>query len=358
MESQDREQALQGAERAAVLGFFLFILTATLVGNTFILASIYHRALTLNRLLVIAMQHIAVSDILKTMSQVVPTLVSLVADGWVLGQGIGYILYYLGTFGNNVGNGLLGLLCCLKLVILVAPSQSRRWGAQVAHWWCGAMWAISLVLPILVAAERPKLYFTHVYYFVHAEVLDWFHGENMDLRTILVFLTVGVPALAVLLSVPPTLGFLIKSLLASRRVGGETRWQAMTAVLLMAILHTSVTIPSFFALHHVVKSGGQVATLSITPMVRIGTFVGNVNIVVNFFVYYLTISSFRNFVNSKIWTLMMELRERVKPAVVHTEGDSSFGRPVVSPSSAIAVTDNLCPFGGVYLGPQAATDLS
>ena len=75
--------------------FFLFIFLSSLLGDTTILvASTKHKAFKLHKVLVTVIQHLAVSDLMVSFSDLLPKIISTLADGWVLGDSLCYLSFY------------------------------------------------------------------------------------------------------------------------------------------------------------------------------------------------------------------------------------------------------------------------
>ena len=75
------------AERYIWAVYFLFGLLSSLIGDTLILiASFQKEALKINRLIVVVMQHIAVSDLLTAISFALPKFISLLSNTRIFGE--------------------------------------------------------------------------------------------------------------------------------------------------------------------------------------------------------------------------------------------------------------------------------
>jgi len=92
------KRSLDGIENAALhdtwIGYHIFILIASLLGDsTILIASIKYRALKLNKLIVVIINHIAVCNLLVAVTTVLPRAVSLITQQWVFGEGLCYLLH-------------------------------------------------------------------------------------------------------------------------------------------------------------------------------------------------------------------------------------------------------------------------
>ena len=67
-------------------GYFLFVLASSMIGDTIILiTSIKYRVFKLHKMIVTIIKHIAICDLLVTVTSQFPTFVSLVRNEWVFG---------------------------------------------------------------------------------------------------------------------------------------------------------------------------------------------------------------------------------------------------------------------------------
>ena len=74
-------------ERCLLIIYLMVVLFSSLIGDTIILiASVRYNAIKLNKFIVAVMQHIAVWDLLQSISFILPTITSLLVDEWVFGD--------------------------------------------------------------------------------------------------------------------------------------------------------------------------------------------------------------------------------------------------------------------------------
>jgi hypothetical protein len=103
----NKEYKINNSWKRNVLVIYLVtVLLSSLIGDSIILiASLRCNAINLNKIIVAVMQHIAVCDLLLSIVFVLPTISSLIEDGWVLGDAFGmfrYTIYSLSAQSNNI----------------------------------------------------------------------------------------------------------------------------------------------------------------------------------------------------------------------------------------------------------------
>ena len=83
-------------ERYFWISFNILILLSSLVGDSVILiASIKYNAIKLHRVIVTFIKHIAVADLVITITHVLPNIISTIADGWVFSDALFYAKVYI-----------------------------------------------------------------------------------------------------------------------------------------------------------------------------------------------------------------------------------------------------------------------
>ena len=155
------------AERYTWAGYQLFVLLSSLIGDTLILAASFNKdAFKINKLIVIVIQHIAVSDLINSISYALPISISLLANSWILGETMCKIQMYLTYFVNPVSMFLVAMLTTCKLLILRYPLRAASWSKNRAHKVCGCIWAASFISPILMlAADDSDVNFDYRIYY-------------------------------------------------------------------------------------------------------------------------------------------------------------------------------------------------
>ena len=290
-------------ERLVWACFCTFVLVSSVVGNTIILVgSIRHNALRLNHFLVTLMEQIAVCDLVVSLVYCLPMAVSLIANSWVLGDHLGYILVYLQYIFYPAGVLFVAGLVTSKVFILWFPTATVAFLKRSKLYIVCAVWTISLYFPAaFLVVDKDDIYFDYKIYSPLYNITSdtWKHLKPAGL-TLLSLL----PNLAVLLSTAATLVMIVRSRRLARKSGGSVRWQGVMAVLLTAIVFSLSTLPY------------TVYTLIISPFVqenppgplkihykRYSAFLSLLNSMSNAYIYTYTISSYRAFLRTKLHAL-------------------------------------------------------
>ena len=216
----------------------IFILIISVAGGVIILiSSIRYVAIKLNQFLVTVIQHIAACDLLRAVSYVFPTVVSLVKETWVFGKPAGnaHFLCNLGSF--LVSNYLFCVLAGGKLLILRCPLWSRRLSSRAAHVVSTVVWVVSFLLLV-------GMYFTGVQHILMFDFMKYtvtIHITSPSLQytyhVIYIIIALTLPTVILILETVSTLHFLYQSRAVSARSGGVMRWQGLVTVLTTVLFY-------------------------------------------------------------------------------------------------------------------------
>ena len=134
------------AERYSWAGYQLFVVLSSLIGDTLILAASFKKnAFKINKLIVIVIPHIAVSDLVNSISFALPIAISLLASSWVLGETMCKLQLYLTYFVNPVSMYLVAMLTTCKFLILRYPLRAASWCKNRAYKVCGCIWTAAFI---------------------------------------------------------------------------------------------------------------------------------------------------------------------------------------------------------------------
>ena len=286
-------------ERCAWAGYFLFVLLSSLIGDTTILVtSIKHRAFRLHKLIIVVIQHIAVCDLLVvSIASVVPRLISMFADGAALGQWIGNIQAYAEYYFSVVGMYLISVMTSSKLFILYYPLRAKSLNPKHAHIGCAAVWALVISLPIIILAiDKNDVVFSYqdyTYSFAYSSASwNW-------LRPVLAVILMVVPNMFVIFTTVLLVVYLIKARGIARQSRGAVRWHGIITTILTAVIYCISILP--FAIYNAFESKvSNQSSFFHKGFNRIAVSCIYFNTISNFYIYILTVPSFRNFVWSQI----------------------------------------------------------
>ena len=288
-------------ERYIWAGYQLFVLISSLIGDTLILAASFQKdAFKINKLIVTVIQHIAVSDLVNSISYALPIAISLLANSWVLGKTICNIQAYLVYFINPVSMCLIAVLTTFKFLILKYPLRAASWSTKRAHQVCSGMWAASSTLPIIMlASDKDIVQFDERVY--HCRYFFKSHFWTFVLP-IMAFVSTLVPNTVIISTTIPTLKYLKAARKSAKQVQGRIPWQGALAVALTAIIYTISNMPIaiFHMLEKFVEGQEDPSNWFHVNFIRISTSLLMINIMANFYIYCLTIKSFRRFLLSRV----------------------------------------------------------
>ena len=292
------------AERYAWAGYYLFVIISSLVGDTTILiASLKYGAIKLHRVIVVIIQHIALCDLLVTLS-VVPTFVSIISDEWVLGNFLRYMTTYTRNFSYQASLFLICNMTTSKLLLLKYPFRFRTVSVKTANMICGAVWMAALILPFtFLLIDNDDIYFSYIIYGCEhsptSNMWDW-------LEPLLTVVLMFIPNCLV---VATTVYLLIIAKQVARRGRKSLKWQGIMTTVLSATVYCISVLPYF-----VTGFGKYVVTVDDTSSSSFNTSLDRIaysfiylNTISNFYIYSLSVQSFRRFIFSRIQLIYQTL---------------------------------------------------
>jgi hypothetical protein len=281
---------------------------ASLIGDNIILiGTIKYKAIRQNKSVIAVIQHMAVCDLLQTVFIVFPETLALITDRWILGE---LLCHGDANIGITCGGVNLFLTCCLsslKLIILKQPLRARTWAKKLGHKICAAMWLLALGLhtPKLVVNMSyilETLYFSYkeyicTYDFYSPSIPKWFpmYGVIISLiGSILMYTTLIVTSILIL----------VTARRAASRQRESVKWEGITTVVLTVVVLLVSYLPYTVSL---VSSVFGVKYSS--NLWRTFSRLTYLNIMANFFIYSLTVPSFREFLKLKMFAILSTHRQ-------------------------------------------------
>ena len=287
------------AERYAWACYTLFVLLSSFIGDTLILiASLQKDAFKINKSIVTIIQHIAISDLAISTSRLLPPTVSLFANGWILGETLCNVQVYFKYNTYITGLLLIAFLTSSKLILLKYPRQAANWTTRKVNLAYIIIWIIPTVVSVLcLVLDKDDVYFDYTTY-------NCAYGFNADaarklIAPIAVIFTF-VPNIIVVATTVPTLKYLYDARKSARQVKGTVPWQGALTVALTAVVYCISSLPT--SVHFISKpfTGHNPTGPFQFHLLRISQFVSMINVMSNFFIYTLTITSFRKFIFSRL----------------------------------------------------------
>lgn len=281
--------------------YYMSVLTLTLLGDSVILiASIKFGAIKINPYLVAIIQHLAVCDLMTTVFNHFTTAVAFLANKWVLGYHYCYISALMAYYTVGTAPMLTCLMITSKLIMVKRQNSNlaRYMTSGMAHMLCSGIWASSFLIPSLVLALTvgyDSIYFDRSIGLCEFEVStrSW-HILGISFLVVYFFLPFTV--------ITASAALLIKHLLSAHRiarlVGRSKRWQGIVTVFITAIIFMATSAP--IAAYIIVKISGTNNATNFSEFYRICYAFQSLNVVCNFFIYSFSVTSFRQFLCSKV----------------------------------------------------------
>ena len=290
-------------ERYLWLAYLVIVLISALIGDTIVLiGSTKYNAFKLNKFIIAVIQHMAVCDLILAIDYVIPVIVSLIADRWVFGDYLAYLQEFVGYWAFPVSNVLVCALSVSKLMLVRYPLRTRCWSRERAHVVCGVIWLVCTPLPVgLIICFQDSVIFDYKTYDTELSSVWWYSG-------LLEGLIHCIPInLIVIISTILTVQYLSRARVVACRSGGSLRWQGILTVLLTGILYCVSYLP--FIVYNLMEPFVESSPPErfYIQFRRISDYLTLLNIMSNFYIYSLTVPSFRAF----LWLKMSELACKV-----------------------------------------------
>ena len=285
------------AEKYVYGGWVVFVITCSLLNDTTILvASIRYKAFKLQKIVVAFIQHIAVCDLLFVISTTIPKLEYLIKDRKSNNRLIPITISFVISYVYSVSIYLVSAMTLGKLLSLKYPFRAGTWTIARIHKFCAGIWITALSVPVLyILIDKEDIVFD-------CRLYTYMHSYTSSIWKILL----PIKSLAVL--VTPNVIIVVSTVLLlkeARRVVTDTReslrWQGIMTVVLTATVSIITFLPPavYLIAEPFIDKDPSVPGPFYKDFYRFCHAVTCVNILANFFVYSLTVTSFRNFLKSK-----------------------------------------------------------
>ena len=279
-------------------GYYLFVVASSLIGDTTILiASIKYKAFRLHRVIIVVIQHIAFCDLIVSATYVLPKMVSVISDKWVLGNFFCYLLSYAKIFTNLTSTLLICAMTTSKLLLLKYPLQFGTTTLKKAHLICVACWLAAFTLPVtFLLVDKNDVSFSYRDY-----LCDYGFSSQVwhYLRPFMAVLFGFIPTSLVVLT---TVCLLIEARKVVSRRRESLKWQGIVTTVLTATVFCLSLLPylAYRVGESVVSVDDKSKSLFYTTFYRVAISFLSLNTVSNFYIYSLTVFSFRAFIRSKM----------------------------------------------------------
>ena len=286
-------------ERFAFAGWMMLVVVSSLLGDTIILAaSIKYNAFRLHKTVVVFIQHLAVCDLLNTTGNLVPAVVSITINSRSSSEVLKFIRFFANILANLVGPALVSAMTLGKVLHLRFPFRARSVSKKKVHELCIGLWMFSLGTPALqVFVDKDDVIFDYRVY-----LYTCMYSARLweILLPILLMTFYLLPNICVVIS---TILILKDAMKVARRNRKSVRWQGSMTVVFTAVIYTLSFLPItvYFIATPLVEKLPLVAEPFHKEYYRFCEAVIYTNVLANFFVYSVTVDSFRDFLKTKFW---------------------------------------------------------
>ena len=203
-----------------------------------------------------------------------------------------FITYYL----NTASPAFITALTLGKLLLLKNPLRAATWTKEQLHKVCAGIWLVSLYVPLLhLLVDKDDVTFDYrVYYCTYLYTKSIWKA----LLPVLALLTLFAPNVTIIMS---TALILKEARKFVRRKHEKLRWQGIMTVVITATVYSVSYLPLtvYLIAEPLVEEDSSVPGQFLNEFYRISTMFLDCNILANFFVYSLTVDSFRSFLKTK-----------------------------------------------------------
>ena len=278
-------------ERYAYIGWNIFVIICSILGDTTILvASIKYKAFRLNKIVVVLIEHVAACDLLQVVGNILPATISAIRNRGGCSKILCYVDFFLTYYLNTTSSSFIAAMTLGKLLLLKYPLRVGMWSKKRAHKVCAGIWLVSFAVPALHILDKNDVIFDY-------RVYDGSYQYTKTIWTILLPVTALIALFAPNVTIIVSTVLLLKE--AKKAVKGtreSLRWQGIMTVVLTATVYSVSYLPItvYFIAEDLVEKYQEPAAFFM-EFYRVAGSVMIFNILSNFFVYSLTVDSFRSF---------------------------------------------------------------
>ena len=284
-------------ERYLWAGWLTFVFVSSLLGDSLILiASIKYKAFSLHKMIVAFIQHMAVNDLLHSVGSLAPAAISAIYNSASPRRYIDHVRFFISYYTIFVSSLYISALTLGKLLLLKYPLKLRPISNKHIHKLCAGIWAVCTFVPALhLGIDKDDVIFDYrVYVCLYQYTADvW--KILLPIFALFIFMAPGI------IVVVSTVLILREARKVVRRTQENLRWQGITTVVLTASVYTIVFLPNtiYFMAGPFVEKNPHEPGIFFLEFYRVAAGIFELSILSNFFIYSLTVTSFRRFLVTK-----------------------------------------------------------
>ena len=277
--------------------YLLFVTLSSLIGDTsIIISSFKYKAIKLHEVIVVIIQHIALSDLMVVLTDVLPKLISVLNQRWVFGTSMCRAAPAPRMYFVTVGLFLVSAMTTCKTFLLKYPLRFGSFAKDNKNIICTVCWVAALTSPglyLYLHLESKITYFSYRGY--QCDFTNPSPSNNW-LKTFPI-LIIFTPACIVLFT---TVYILLEARRVAKRYRDRLRWQGTMATLMTGLLYLLSVFPHmlFRIVDHF--SSEEDNSFMFKQFYRMAISFHYINTISNFYVYCMTVASFREFLVSRL----------------------------------------------------------
>ena len=294
-------------ERYFWAGWLAFVVVSSLLGDSLILiASIKYKAFDLHKMIVTFIQHIAVCDLLQSVGCIAPTALSAIYNTGSSYRSIDYVRFSIAYYTASCSSVFISALALGKLLLLKYPLKLRSLSKRHTHKLCAGIWVVSIFVPVLqLGIDNDDVIFDYKIYF-----FDYRYTSSLwkILLSVTALFFLVIPEVTVVVS---TVLILREARKVVRRTQENLRWQGITTVVLTATVYVIAFLPYtiYFMAEPFVKKDPDEPGMFPVQYYRFAYGINRISTLSNFFIYSLTVTSFRSFLVTKFYKIVSVCRK-------------------------------------------------
>ena len=299
-------------ERYLYAGWLMFVVINSLVGDSIILiASIKYNSFKLNKITVVLIQHLAVNDLLNSVCTIAPAMFSAIYNTGSPYRSLDYVRFFISFHTVPVSSLLISALTLSKVLSLKYPLSIRTLSEDKAHKICAALWIFGLhpAIACLLVDKNDVIFDYRGYFCTYLYRSEIWEVLLPIIALIVLFIpnTIVITS-TILLLIMAKRAVNVKVITRAVNVRREgLRWQGITTVCLTALTHTISFLPynSYLVAEPFVEKDPLNPGPFYVEFYRVATAFIIMHVLSNFFVYCLTVASFRNFLLTKLRKIIL-----------------------------------------------------
>ena len=264
------------------------------------MASIKYKAFNLHKMIVTFIQHIAVNDLLSAVGGVAPTAIAAIFNVGSSNRFIDFVMTFITYYAATTSAALISALTLGKLLLLKYPLRLRSLSKKYAHKLCTGIWVFCLLVPVQpLLIDKDDVIFD---YRVYSSTYTYTSSLWKIVLPVNALIFLVIPGVAVIVS---TVLILREAMKIVRETRESLRWQGITTVVLTATVYTTAFLPFtiYFLAEPFVQKDPDNPGKFYLEFRRVAKGALLLNIISNFFIYSLTVASFRRFLVTKFYEI-------------------------------------------------------